>query len=384
MELKDFLWSLIIIYVCARVLGELAARIGQSPVLGELLAGVLVGSSVLGWVEPTETLKLFGEIGVMFLLFEIGLEADLQSFLKVGSSAAAVATIGVVTPFVLGYGLAVALHMTAIQAIFVGATLTATSVAISARVLNDLGKLKTAEGNIILGAAVLDDILGLVTLSTIVGLAASGTVSWLEVGRTAGLAILFLGAAILVGIQYTHLFAALVNRMHTRGRLVVAAVTLALLLGYVADRLHIAPLVGAFAAGLLLARTEHQSHIEERIKPVNDVFVPIFFVLIGAAVDLSLLNPFNSQNWPVLLLASSLTVVAIMGKLAAGFGVMDKQVSRWAVGVGMLPRGEVGLIFAGVGLSHGIIAGGEYGAILLMVVLTTFVSPLLLKLAFKS
>jgi len=384
MELKDFLWSLITIYVCARVMGELAARIGQSPVLGELLAGVLVGSSVLGWVEPTETLKLLGEIGVMLLLFEVGLEADLHSFLKVGWSAAAVATIGVVTPFVLGYGLAIALHMTAIQAIFVGATLTATSVAISARVLSDLGKLKTAEGNIILGAAVLDDILGLVTLSTIVGLAASGTVSWLEVGRTAGLAILFLGAAILVGIQYTHLFAALVNRMHTRGRLVVAAVTLALLLGYVADTLHIAPLVGAFAAGLLLARTEHQSHIEERIKPVNDVFVPIFFVLIGAAVDLSLLNPFNSQNWPVLLLASSLTVVAIMGKLAAGFGVIDKQVSRWAVGVGMLPRGEVGLIFAGVGLSQGIIAGGEYGAILLMVVLTTFVSPLLLKLAFKS
>ncbi|MEK6617879.1 MAG: cation:proton antiporter, partial [Nitrospirota bacterium] len=182
------------------------------------MAGVLIGGSVLGWVEQTETLKLLGEIGVMLLLFEVGLESDLQSFLKVGWSAAAVATIGVVTPFLLGYGFALALHMTQLQAIFVGATLTATSVAISARVLFDLGKLKTTEGNIIMGAAVIDDILGLVTLSVIVGLAESGNVSWLEVGRTAGLAILFLSMAIAVGIRYAHLFTKLVNRMNTRGR----------------------------------------------------------------------------------------------------------------------------------------------------------------------
>lgn len=383
MEFKDFLWSLITIYVCARVMGELAARLGQSAVLGELLAGVLVGGSVLGWVEQTETLKLLGEIGVMLLLFEIGLESDLQSFLKVGWSAAAVATVGVVTPFVLGYGVARALHMTQLQAIFVGATLTATSVAVSARVLFDLGKLKTAEGNIILGAAVIDDILGLVALSVIVGLAESGTVSWLAIGRTAGWAIVFLVTAIIVGIRYAHLFSRLINRMLTRGRLIVAATTFALVLGYAAELVHIAPLVGAFAAGLVLARTEHQAHIEERIKPVADVFVPVFFVLIGTNVDVSYFNPFDSQNWTILLLAGGLTIAAVIGKLAAGLGVVGEKANRWAIGVGMLPRGEVGLIFAGVGLSERLIVHGEYGAILVVVVLTTLVSPVLLKLAFK-
>ncbi len=384
MELKDFLWSLITIYVCARVMGELAARIGQSAVLGELLAGVLVGGSVLGWVEQTEPLKLLGEVGVMLLLLEVGLESDLQSFLRVGWSAALVAIIGVVTPFGLGYGLAVGLHMSQLQAIFVGATLTATSVAISARVLFDLGKLKTAEGNIILAAAVLDDILGLVTLSVIVGLAESGTVSWLDVGRTAGLSVLFLTLAILVGIRYAHLFSRLVNRMHTRGRLVITALTFTLLLGYAAEVMQIAPLVGALAAGLVLARTEHQGHIGERIKPVTDVFVPIFFVLVGAAVDLRYFNPFHPENWPVLLLAGGLAVAAVTGKLAAGLGTVGGTINRWAVGVGMLPRGEVGLIFASVGLSRGIITQGEYGALLIVIVLTTLLSPMLLKRAFSE
>ncbi len=383
MELQDFLRSLIVIYVSARVMGELAARVGQSPALGELLAGILVGGSLLGWVEQTEPLKLMGEIGVMLLLFEIGLESDLQSFLKVGRSAALVAAIGVLIPFVLGYGLALALHLTQLQAIFIGATLTATSVAISGRVLVDLGKLRTKEGNIILGAAVLDDILGLVTLSVIIGLATAGTVSWLDAGRTAGLAVAFLVTAILIGIRYAHLFSRLVNLMNSRGGLVITAITFALLLGYVADRMKIAPLVGAFAAGLVLARTEHQAHLQERIQPVADVFVPIFFVLIGAAVDLASLNPFNERNWPILLLAGGLGLVAVIGKLAAGLGAAP-GVNRWAVGVGMLPRGEVGLIFASMGLAYRVLDEAQYGAILLVVVLTTFVAPLLLKRTFRE
>jgi Kef-type K+ transport system membrane component KefB len=383
MELAPFLLSLIVIYAVARLFSELAIRAGQSAVLGELLAGVLVGGSVLGWVEPTQTLKLMGGIGVMLLLFEVGLKSDLHSFLKVGWAAAAVATIGVVTPFVLGYGLALLLHMSQIQAIFVGATLTATSVGFSARVLDDLGKLNTPEGNIILGAAVIDDILGLVILSVIMGLAGAGTLSWLDVTRTAVVAVLFLGLAILVGIRYVHWFTRLVNRMNSRGRLVMAAMILVLLFGYVAELLHVAALIGAFAAGLVLTRTEHHAPIEDTIKPVADIFVPIFFVLIGAAVDLSLLNPFNAQNWPILLLAGGLTVVAVLGKLAAGLGA-GGRVNRWAVGSGMLPRGEVGLIFAGVGLSSAVISTAEYGAILVVVAVTTLLSPLLLKWCFRA
>ena len=379
MELKTFLFSLIVIYLSARLLGELTVRIGQSSVLGELLAGVLVGPSLLGLIHPTETLTLLGEIGVMLLLFEVGLESDLQSFLRVGPSAAVVALIGVAVPFALGYEVAVMLQLTTLQAIFVGATLTATSVAISARVLSDLGRLQSHEGNIILGAAVLDDILGLVILSVMVGLADSGTISWLAIVQTAGLAILFLTVAMVFGNRYASLFSKLVNRLNTRGALVITALTFALLLGYVAEAVRVAPLVGAFAAGLILARTEHQRLIEERLKPITDVFVPIFFILVGVAVDVTHLNPFNAQNQSVLLLAGGLTLVAIVGKLVSGCGVLDRTVNRWVVGVGMVPRGEVGLIFAGVGLGAHIITDAQYGSILVVVAITTFLSPVLLK-----
>jgi Kef-type K+ transport system membrane component KefB len=381
--------------ICCSVAGELVCVVSRQiggckakpygtiprllTVLGELLAGVFMGPSLLGLIHPTETLTLLGEIGVMLLLFEVGLESDLQSFLRVGPSAAVVALIGVAVPFALGYGVAAMLHVTTLQAIFVGATLTATSVAISARVLSDLGRLQSREGNIILGAAVLDDILGLVILSVMVGLAESGTISWLAIAQTAGLAILFLSVAILFGNRYATLFSKLVNRLNTRGALVITALTFALLLGYVAEEVRVAPFVGAFAAGLILARTEHQRLIEERLKPITDVFVPIFFVLVGVAVNLNHLNPFNPQNRSILLLAGGLTLVAIIGKLVSGWGVLDRTVNRWVVGIGMVPRGEVGLIFAGVGLGAHIITEAQYGAILIVVAVTTFLSPVFLK-----
>jgi Kef-type K+ transport system membrane component KefB len=383
MDLKVFLLSLITIYVSARLLGELAARLGQSAVLGELLAGVLLGGSVLNLIQATDTLKLLGEVGIILLLFEIGLESDLQSFLRVGWSAVGVAILGVVSPFLLGYGFALALHMTPFQAFFIGIALTPTSIAIPVRVLHDLGRLATAEGNIILGAAVLDDILALVGLSVVVGMAASGAVSALDVSRTAGLAILFLTLAILLGIRYAHLFSGLVNKMNTRGALVIAAMTFALLLSYSAEAVGLAPLVGAFAAGLVLAKTEHHARIEERIKPVADVFVPVFFVLVGAAVDLSHLNPINAQNWPVLLLASALTLAAVLGKLVSGMGAMRAKLNRWGIAIGMIPRGEVVMIFAVMGLSDRIITEGQYGALLIVVVVTTLITPVLLKVAFR-
>lgn len=382
MELKTFLLSLILIYVAARVMGEVAVRLGQSAVLGELVAGILLGGSVFGLIEPSEPLKLLGEVGVILLLFEVGLESDLQSFLKVGWSAGLVAVIGVVTPFVLGGGVAVALGLSTLQAVFIGATLTATSVAITARALSDLGRLGTRESNVILGAAVLDDILGLVILSIVIDLAVSGAVSWPAAGRAGVLAILFLGVAVLAGIRYAHLFSGLVSRMRTREQVVAAAMMFALVLGYAALLLRIAPLVGAFAAGLVLARTEHQANIREKIRPVTDVFAPIFFVLTGVALDVALLDPVEPRNHPVLLLAALLLAAAVIGKLASGLGA-PRRSNRWAVGVGMLPRGEVGLIFGGVGLAYGIIDHGQYGAILLVVVLTTLVAPVALKPLFR-
>lgn len=384
MELKTFLFHLIVIYLSARLLGEVAERIGQPSVLGELLAGILVGPSLLGLVQQTVVLTLLGEIGVMLLLFEVGLESDLRAFLRVGASPIFVALIGVVVPFGFGYGIAALMQATPMQSIFIGATLTATSVAITARVLSDLGQLRSNEGTIILGAAVLDDILGLILLSVMVGLAQSGTVSWVTIAQTAGLAILFLVAAILFGNYYAAWFNTLVSRLNTRGALVGAALTFALLLGYLAEEVRIAPLVGAFAAGLILARTQHRALIEERMKPITDVFVPIFFVLVGVALDLTYLDPFDAQNRPILLLAGGLCVVAVIGKLVSGWGVLRTHANRWVIGIGMVPRGEVGLIFAGVGLGGNIITDAQYGAILIVVVVTTFLPPLLLKRLVKS
>lgn len=384
MELQHFLLSLIVIYASARLLGEAAARIGQPAVLGELLAGMLVGGSALGWIEPTETLKLLGEVGIILLMFEVGLESDLRTFLHVARSATAVAVVGMVIPFLLGYGLSLGLHLSQLQALFIGVTLTPTSVAIPARVLSELGKLNTAESNILLGAAVVDDILALVALSVIVDLVESGQVSWLHAGESAGLALLFLGVAIAIGIKYAHWFSRLINQMITRGRLIVAAVTFAMLLGYAAAGLHLAPLVGAFAAGLVLARTEHRAHIEERIKPVADIFVPIFFVLVGATVDLRYLNPFDSQNWPSLVLAAGLFVVATVGKFVSGWAATGPDLNRTAIGVGMVPRGEVVLIFASLGLSRGIIGQGVFGAVLLVILGTTVLAPVALQYVYRA
>ncbi len=383
MTLHEFLLSLIILYVSARLFGEVAVRLGQSAVLGDLLAGVLIGGNVLGWVEPTLTLKLMGDVGVMLLLFEIGLESDPQTFLRVWKSSIGVAVIGVLAPFALGYALAVATGLGTLQAVFIGATLMATSVAISVRVLDDFGKLHTTEGKIILGAAVIDDILVLLALSVIISLADQGAVSGLDVVKASAPAILFLCVAILVGIRYVHLFSRLVNIMNTRGSLVIMAMTFALFLGESAELVGLAPIIGAFAAGLVLARAEHQAHITERIKPVADVFVPIFFVLVGAAVELRLLNPFDPQNWTVLLMTGGLILAAVVGKLLAGAGAAGAGVSRFTVGAGMVPRGEVALIIAATGLSHEVITQREYGAIIMMVAVLSLLAPMLLKFALQ-
>jgi Kef-type K+ transport system membrane component KefB len=383
MEFTSFLSSLLVIYIAARLCGELAARMGQSPVLGELLAGVLVGGSGFGWIEQTEVLKLLSEVGVVLLLFEVGLESDLASFLKVGVSAALVAIIGVVIPFILGYGVAIVLHRSQMQSLFVGATLTATSVAITARVLHDMGRLNTTTGHIILGAAVLDDILGLVILAGLLGLAESGTVSWGTIGWPAAMSVLLLSIALLAGVWSSSMLTRILHAMKTRGSLVIAATSFALLFAYFAGQLGVAPLVGAFAAGLILARTEHHAHIREQIKPVVDLFSPIFFVMVGVAVQMSVLNPLDPQNRSTVLLAGGLTLAAIIGKLVSGLGVLGGRVNRWAVGIGMVPRGEVGLIFAGIGLSSHVLGQGDYTAVLLVVTVTTLLAPVLLKFAME-
>ena len=381
MQFHELLIGLIVILLAAKLAGEAMERLGQTAVLGELLAGVAIGPGVLGLVRESEVLHAFAELGVMVLLFEVGLECDLTRLLKAGPQAVLVAVVGVVVPFVAGYGLMRALGHSALVAIFVGATLTATSVGITARVLTDLGQLHDSAATVVLGAAVVDDILGLLTLAVVTGIAATGHVSLGGIALLALKSIVFLVVAVLVALRRAPILVGLIARLQVRGALVVSALVFALAAAAVAEWIGLAAIIGAFAAGLILSRTEPHAQIEDRIKPVADLLVPIFFVTVGMKVELSKLNPF--ADGAQLGVALALAVVAIASKLVAGLAVYHPGTRRWPVGVGMVPRGEVGLIFAGAGLAASVVAPDLYSALVVMVMITTFVAPAWLKLVYR-
>lgn len=395
-DVARFFAVLAVMLLAGKLAAELFERLKQPPVLGELLAGVLLGASVLGVIptapgDPlTPAIKLLAEVGVVVLLFEIGLETDLKAMARIGGAASAVALVGVGVPFGLGFlywmsplhGFEHAAADVTTTAIFVGATLTATSVGITARVLTDLKCMHTVEARLILGAAVIDDVLGLVILGIVSGVAAGAAVSLFGVVRALAVAVGFLVGAVAIGAAVAPRIFGFVDRMRVRGMLLVAAFSFLLLLAALAAQLGSALIIGAFAAGLILSGTNQFDLIEERVRPVADIFTPIFFISIGAAVDLRLFNPFNPDNHGVLLVGLALFAIAVVGKLASGWAVPWMRYNRWAVGVGMGPRGEVGLIFAQIGLSAGILSQHLFSAILLMVMGTTFVAPPLLKVAF--
>jgi len=387
--------ALAAILVAAKLLGELAERVGQPAVLGELVAGVLLGGSVLRVVPSEgvsgELIHVLAQLGVVLLLFEIGLETDLREMSRVGTASLAVAVVGVIVPFGLAYlywayvphPAAGQAHLTT-TAIFVGATLTATSVGITARVLSDLGRLNTPEARIIIGAAVIDDVLGLVILSVVSGVAAGAAVSLLGIVRTLAVAIGFLVGAVLVGRYLVPKLFDVVVRMRVRYVLLVFAVAFALGLSALAALAGSALIVGAFAAGIILSGTNQFDTIEHEIRPVAAVFTPIFFVSVGASVNLRLLDPTSMSSRGTLLVAAVLTAIAIVGKLAAGWAAPWSRFRRLVVGVGMVPRGEVGLIFADVGRRSGVLSDEVFGAVLLMVMVTTFVAPPGLKALFGT
>jgi len=382
--------------VAAKLLGELAERVGQPAVLGELLAGVLLGGSVLG-IVPTagaagEVVHVLAELGVVLLLFEIGLETDLREMFRAGPAALAVATVGVVLPFFFGFlywayvphaasGGSTDLTTTAI---FVGATLTATSVGITARVLSDLQRMNTLEARIIIGAAVIDDVFGLVILSVVAGLAAGAAVAPLSILRIFTVAVGFLVVAVFAGRFLAPKLFDLVVRMRVRYVLLVAAIAFVLSLSAVAQMAGSALIIGAFAAGLILSGINQFDTIEREVRPVGSILTPIFFVSVGASVNVRLLDPSREGASGLLGVAVVLTLLAVAGKVAAGWAAPWAQFRRVVVGVGMIPRGEVGLIFADMGRRAGILNEAVFGAILLMVMATTFVAPPGLKLLFGA
>ncbi|MGH9316715.1 MAG: cation:proton antiporter [Thermoanaerobaculia bacterium] len=377
-DLVSFLLAFGCALLAAKLLGELAGRLGQPAVLGELVAGVVLGPSMLGLVPLSAGIFLVAEIGVILLLFEVGLETDLEELAAVGAPAIAVAVAGMALPFLGGFLLTRALGHAALTAVFVGAALTATSIGITARVLSELNVLKTREGQIVLGAAVADDVLGLVVLAVVSQIAEGGSVEPMTVVRSTGLAVGFLLVALAAGIPLGRRLIGIVGRANVRGVLVAASVAFALLLAVAARKAGSAEIVGAFATGLVLARTNRRHDIDQALRPVVDIFAPLFFVSVGAQVDVALLNPLVSANRSALLLALGLTLVGFLGKFAAGFCAWG-GVRRAFIGAGMVPRGEVGLIFASIGRATGALPKEVFVAVVLAVFATTFLAPPLLK-----
>jgi len=396
------LLALILILLGAKLGGEVFERARQPAVLGELLVGTILGNlSLLGFhgldfLKNEELLALLGEIGVILLLFEVGLESDIAEMRAVGLSAFSVAMAGVIAPFLLGWGASAWLLPRAhpFVHIYVGAVLCATSVGITARVLRDLEKLATPEARIILGAAVIDDVLGLLVLAIVSGLIRAvnqgtatvpiGSVLWI-IAKSVG----FLLGAIWIGQRLSPKLFHLASKLRVHGMLLVTSLSFCFLMAYLANALGLATIVGAFAAGLLLDRVHYRDfldrgehRLEDALRPLTTVLVPVFFVLMGIRVDLA-----SFGRTEILGFAAMVTLAAILGKQVCGLAVWERGVNRMAIGLGMIPRGEVGLIVASIGMT--LVVQGErivtppiFSAIVIMVMATTLLTPPLLKWVF--
>lgn len=401
-SMSSLLLALVILLPSAKLAGMAAERLGQPAVMGELLAGMLLGNLGLAGLHGLEYLKtdaaveILASLGVILLLFEVGLDSSLADLMKVGLSSLLVAVIGVALPFGLGWAVSALMlsdHSFYVHA-FIGATLCATSVGITARVLQDIHKIRSPEAKIILGAAVIDDILGLVVLAIITGMITGassgldlsvGSIVWL-IAKVA----IFLAGSLLLGVFFVPRFFRQAAKAKMKGMLFSLSLAFCFLLSYLATLIDLASIVGAFAAGLILERVPFEEYLHEdelspeaMLHPLSSFFVPLFFMQMGLKIDLaSLFRP------DVLGLALALTAVAILGKQACGLAVLERNLNRLSIGIGMIPRGEVGLIFAGVGLTLSV--GGEriideavFAAILVMVMVTTLITPPLLQWSFS-
>jgi len=401
----EVLLGLIVILLAAKLGGDLFERFKQPAVLGELIIGMVIGNLHLLGLDAFEpfkhdiTLEVLAEIGVIILLFEVGLENTVRDMMKVGMASFMVATFGVVVPFFLGWGVGVWFlpEASTLVHVFLGATLTATSVGITARVLKDLGKIDTRESRIILGAAVIDDILGLVILAIVSGIITaanmgsgdgigSGAVLWIILK-----AVLFIVGAIVIGSYILPTYFKLSFRLRGKGIFLSSCLLICFFLSYLAGQVGLAPIVGAFAAGLILDEVHYKEFsdagehgIEELIEPISIFLVPIFFVSMGMRVDLTTFGQIE-----ILGFAAVLTLAAILGKQVCSLAIFDREINRIAIGIGMVPRGEVGLIFAGIGAKlmldgEPVISVSTYSAVVIMVIVTTLITPPALKASLKQ
>ncbi|WJW76312.1 cation:proton antiporter [Thiohalobacter sp. IOR34] len=374
----------------ARVFAELAVRLQAPSVIGELFAGVVLGPSLFGWIEPAEAIKLMAEIGIILLLFEVGLETDVRRLARSGLKSVQVAGVGFVLPLLLGFGLAYWLFgLPMLVSLFVGGTLTATSIGITVRVLSDLRRQHGPEGQIVLGAAVLDDVLGVVLLALLYEFSIGGGVSLLNAGKV----LLFVGAFFVLAPVAARLISLLIKHFDslsdTPGLLPTTIVSLVLFFAWLADALGAPELLGGFAAGLALSRRfflpfgialrtdEAFAHrIEDQMKPIVHLFTPIFFVFVGLSLNLREIDWSSPFIWGFSL---TLLLAAVLGKLVGAWFIREPWAVRWVTGMAMVPRGEVGLIFAELGRVGGIFDNEVYAALVMVIAFTTLLPPFALK-----
>lgn len=418
---QTFLWIVIALLVAR--LGGFVEKFGQPAVLGELIAGAIIGNMILinvpffEGMKSNEYLHFLAEMGVVILLFQVGLESNVHDMKKVGFKALLVASVGVLLPFVLGRYIAGPMLMPGLTEhayLFLGATLSATSVGITARVFKDFSMLHSKEARIVLGAAVIDDVMGLVLLAIVSSIVQTGTVSMMQVVQTIGLSIALLAGGTIIGGMIAKPLSKWLSVLNPGSAMKLGfALSVAFAFAYIAHMIGLAPIVGAFTAGLMLdsvhfkyfqepgyvsefkravgdadkevqekvqiiAEEHHEKHIEHIIEPIGHFLSPIFFVMTGLAVDVSVF-----MNGQTLVTALVLTGIAIIGKLASGF-FAGKGVNHWLIGWGMVPRGEVGLIFASVGRALGVVDITEYSVIVVVIMLTTFVTPPILGSLVKN
>ena len=375
------LLTLFIMFAAAKVMAELFERLRQPAVAGEIMAGILIGPSLLNLAAPTEITSILAEIGVIFLLFNVGLETKPAAIFKVGKSAAMVAVLGVVLPFVAGWLLMRAWGSTTVESLFVGTALVATSVGITARVLSAMGLLDAPTARIILGAAVIDDILGLLVLAVVSSMAA-GAVNYVEILTTAVLAVGFTAFMAVVGAPVVTRVAPSADRLRSGHGMFILGLVLCLGLSVAAAFIGVAAIIGSFLAGMALAEaSEDHPNMHRQINGVTEFLVPFFLVNIGMQLRLDI---FRSPS--VIVLCVLVTLVAVATKLfGCGLGAINLGIKRAAqVGMGMVPRGEVGIIVAQIGLSLAVIGPELYGVVLFMAVATTLIAPPFLKILYSG
>lgn len=382
----EVLFGLFIMFTSAKLMAEIFERLRQPAVVGEILAGILIGPSVFKLVSPTEITTFLAELGVIFLLFTVGLETRPSDLFRVGKTATVVAVLGVIVPFLLGYGLVeltgsrlMGSH-TRTESIFIGAAMVATSVGITARVLGDMGLINAQTSRVILGAAVIDDVLGLLILAIVSGLA-KGTINYAELATTAGLAIGFTIFLMVVGSRLVNRLAPRVEQLRVRQSYYAFALILCLGIADAAAYIGVAAIIGAFLAGVMLAERAHQTKLVHQSEALMEFLVPFFLVNIGMQLRLDAF-----LNAGVLIMAVLVTLLAVIGKLVGcGAGAITLGWRRATqVGLGMVPRGEVGIVVAQIGLGLGTISPAMYGVVLFMAVVTTLLAPPLLRLSFRG